>query len=148
MWRMRGWGGAGPPGSPRAPRDVRGTPQPNSSGLPLSANPGGRVLNTDAQNDGQMTVRRSWKVSQATAEPHRTGTDPSVRPSQKDHAEAVNPGQSQPLAVTLRGSGAARSRGRTTDKRSKGPTAVSGDQASDLLLPGSGAGFEPATSGL
>jgi hypothetical protein len=30
----------------------------------------------------------------------------------------------------------------------EGPTAVSGDQASDLHLPGSGAGFEPATSGV
>jgi len=30
----------------------------------------------------------------------------------------------------------------------RGPTAVSGDQASDLLIPGAGAGFEPATSGV
>jgi hypothetical protein len=34
-------------------------PPPGSPGSPTNANPGGWLFNSDAQNDGQMTVKRS-----------------------------------------------------------------------------------------
>jgi hypothetical protein len=54
---------------PGASLPVQRPGQTGSSSLPPSGNRGGLLLNVSAQNDGQMTVRRSWKVDAMVEKP-------------------------------------------------------------------------------
>ena len=65
----------------------------------------------------------------------------SQLPEPGPQTAAQEPEPRCPASTGVAHNDGARSRRRTADKRSKGPTTVSGDQAPDLYLPGSGGGI-------